>query len=105
MPVDAPDVALEPVDGSGLVVAAVGWADELELDELEVEGAVWLGGLLTLIVGPLCDGAIVFGLVVCGIPKIHTSAIIARIARITPRTTPVVTPPPSSVEPGGDELI
>jgi hypothetical protein len=90
MPEDAPDVALEPVDGSGLVVAAVGWAAELELDELEFDGADWLGGLLTLIVGPLCGGATT---VVWGVPKYHTRAIITRIARITPRTTPVPTPP------------
>jgi len=94
---------LAPAETGVLFVAAVGWAGELEV---EFAGAVWLEGLLTLIVGPLCaGGATVLGPDVRGTPKYITRAMTTRIARITPRITPALTPPPVSAEFGGVELI
>jgi hypothetical protein len=100
VPADWP-VPVPDVDGADVGAVAGVAADE----EPDVLGAVWILGLLTLIVGPLFDDGTVAGTVVRGALKYMTIPMIIKTARITPTITPTAVPPPVSVEPGGVELI
>jgi hypothetical protein len=81
----------------------LGWLDEL--DELELVLPLgWLGGLLTLMVGPLGElGAVVEVVVGWAPKKYQASAMMTMTARMTPTITPAPALDPLSL--GPEELI
>jgi hypothetical protein len=102
-----PDVAPDDAGAAGVdALAGVACVEDVEL-ELDLLGADWLGGLLTLIVG--------LPLLLAGTttvepngrqpPKYIAMARMITIARMTPTMTPRPAPSPEPVEPGGPELI